>query len=91
MHTADNICKMIEFLINNTFVQFGGCIFRQVIGIPIGANCAPLLILEPIILIRSGHRRLTRSFKLCYRYNDDLMVFNNKKFLDFSKRYIHPS
>ena len=24
MYTADNICKMIEFLIDNIFVQFGG-------------------------------------------------------------------
>ena len=29
---------------------------------------------------------------LCYRYIDDLIVFNNKTFLDYlSKRYIHPS
>ena len=34
---------MIEFLIDNIFVQFGGRLFRQVIGIPIGTNCAPLL------------------------------------------------
>ena len=34
---------MIEFLIDNIFVQFGGCLFRQVIGIPMGTNCAPLL------------------------------------------------
>ena len=43
MHTADNICKMIEFLIDNIFVQFGGRLFHQVIGIPMGTNCAPLL------------------------------------------------
>ena len=43
MYTADNICKMIEFLIDNIFVQFGGCLVRQVIGIPMGTNCAPLL------------------------------------------------
>ena len=43
MYTADNICKMIEFLIDNIFVQFGGRPFRQVIGIPMGTNCAPLL------------------------------------------------
>ena len=42
-NTADNICKMIEFLIDNIFVQFGGHLFRQVIGIPMGTNCAPLL------------------------------------------------
>ena len=27
----------------NIFVQFGGRLFRQVIGIPMGTNCAPLL------------------------------------------------
>ena len=43
MYTADNIFKMIKFLIDNIFVQFGGRIFHQVIGIPMGTNCAPLL------------------------------------------------
>ena len=36
--------------------------------------------------IRSGHRRLARSFNLCYRCIDDFMVFNNKKFLDYLKK-----
>ena len=31
-------------------------------------------------MIRSGHRRLARAFNLCYRYIDDLIVFNKKKF-----------
>ena len=34
---------MIEFLIDNIYVTFGGLHFRQVIGIPMGTNCAPLL------------------------------------------------
>ena len=90
---------MIEVLIDNIFVQFGGHLFRQVIGIPMGTNCAPLLadlflysydneFLDN--MIRSGHRRLARSFNLCYRYIDDLIVFNNKKFLDYLKE-IYPS
>ena len=41
-------------------------------------------------MIRSGHRRLARSFNLCYRYIDDLIVFNKKKFLDYLKE-IYPS
>ena len=41
-------------------------------------------------MIRSGHRRLARSFDLCHRYTDDLIVFNNKKFLDYLKK-IYPS
>ena len=28
MYTTDNICKIIEFLIDNIFVQFGGRLFR---------------------------------------------------------------
>ena len=99
MYTAENICKMIEFLIDNNFVQFGGHLFRQVTGIPMGTNCAPLLAdlflysYEKEFLdkmIRSGHRRLARSFNLCYRYTDDLIVFSNKKFLDYLKE-IYPS
>ena len=32
LYTADQICRMVEFLIDNIFVKFGGCLFRQVIG-----------------------------------------------------------
>ena len=99
IYTADNICKMIEFLVDNIFVQFGGCLFCQVIGISMGNNCAPLLAdlffysYENEFLdnmIKSVHRRLARSFNLCYRYIDDLIVFNSKKFLDYLKE-IYPS
>jgi hypothetical protein len=34
---------MLEFLIDNIFVYFGGALFQQVVGIPMGTNCAPLL------------------------------------------------
>ena len=83
MYTADNICQMIKFLIDNIFAQFGGCLFRQVI----------LYSYESEFLdnmIRGGHSRLARSFNLYYRYIDDLIVFNNKKFLDYLKE-IYPS
>ena len=64
-----------------------------------GTNCAPILVdLSlyssengfPDNMIRSGHRRLARSFNLCYRYIDDLIVSNNKKFYDYLKE-IYPS
>jgi hypothetical protein len=32
---------MLEFLIDNIFVSFGGTLFQQVVGIPMGTNCAP--------------------------------------------------
>ena len=91
---CSQVCKMIEFLIDNTFVQFEGCLFHHMIGIPVRTSCAPLLanlflysyeneFLDNII--RSGHRRLARSFNLCYRYIDDLIVGTNKKVLDYLK------
>ena len=63
-----------------------------------GTNCA--LLLADLFLysyenefldnmIRGGQRRLAKSFNLCYRYTDDLIVFNNKKCLDYLKE-IYP-
>ena len=42
-YTANDICKMIEFLVDNIYVRFGGQVFRQMVGIPMGTNCATLL------------------------------------------------
>ena len=66
---------MVEFLIDSIFVKFGGCLFHQVIGIPMETNCAPLLAGLVLYsnesdfldnMIRGGHRKLARSFNLCY-------------------------
>ena len=73
LYTADQICRKVEFLIDNIFVKFGGCLFRQVIGIPMGRNCVHLLVdlflysyeIEFLNnMIRGGHRKLARSFNL---------------------------
>ena len=78
---------MIEFLVDNTYVRFGGQLFRQMVGIPMGTNCAPLLadlflysyeneFLDE--LNKEGKRKLASKFNLSYRYIDDLISFNNK-------------
>ena len=36
-------------------------------------------------MIRSDHRKLARSFNLYFRYIDDLIVLNNKKFWEYVK------
>ena len=36
-------------------------------------------------MIRSGRRKLARSLNLCFRYIDDLIVFNNRKFWEYVK------
>ena len=42
-YTENDIIRMLDFLIDNIFVECGGVIFQQIIGIPMGTNCAPLL------------------------------------------------
>ena len=51
LYTAGKICRMVEFLIDNIFVKFGGCLFHQVIGILMGTNCA--LLLADLFLYKS--------------------------------------
>jgi hypothetical protein len=38
-----DIINMLEFLIENIFVIFGGGVFQQTVGIPMGTKCAPIL------------------------------------------------
>ena len=91
-YTANDICKMIESLVDNIYVRFGGQLSRQMVGIPMGTNCAPLLadlflcsyeneFLDK--LIKEGKIKLARKFNLSYRYIDDLISFNNKGFKEF--------
>ena len=91
-YTANAICKMTEFLVNNMYVRFGGQLFRRTVGISMGTNCAPLLaglflysheneFLDK--LITECKSKLARKFSLSYRYIDDLISFNNKRFKDF--------
>jgi hypothetical protein len=38
-----DIINMLEFFICNIFVMFGGRVFQQTVGIPMGTNCSPLI------------------------------------------------
>ena len=39
----DDIIILLEFLVVNIFVVFGEKVFQQIVGIPMGTHCAPLL------------------------------------------------
>ena len=92
MCIADNIFS-IQY-----FCTIWGCLFCQVTRIPMGTNCTPLL---PDLflysyesefsgnLVESGHRKLAKSFNLCYKKIDDLIVFNNRKLREFVRDIFH--
>ena len=39
-----NVCDVLTFLLDNILIRFGTKLYRQVVGIPMGTNCAPLVI-----------------------------------------------
>ena len=74
------------------FMVFAGKVFKQIIGIPIGTNCAPLLAdiflysygAEFIqSLLSTGRKRLSSQFSFTYRYIDDVLSNNNPDFENY--------
>ena len=36
-------CVSLHYLLDNTFIRFDSKLYRQIVGIPMGTNCAPLV------------------------------------------------
>ena len=90
-YSEEDIVRMLDFLIDNIFVQFGRQVFQQTIGIPMGTNCAPLLAdlflysyeAEFIQgLLQKNEKVLAQSFNFSFRYIDNVLSLNNNKFKD---------
>ena len=82
-YSEEQVISMLEFLIDNIFVSFGGTLFQQVVGIPMGTNCAPLLadlflysyeseFLQKLVKDQKIHE--ARAFNFTYRYIDAVFV-----------------
>ena len=41
--SCQNVCDALSFLLNNIYIRFGTKLYRQIVGIPMGTNCAPLV------------------------------------------------
>ena len=40
---CQNVCDSLTFLLDNIFIQLGTKLYKQVVGIPMGTNCAHLV------------------------------------------------
>ena len=38
-----NVCDALSYLLNNIYIIFGNKLYRQIVGIPMGTNCDPLV------------------------------------------------
>ena len=41
--SCQNVCDVLTFLLDNIFIQLGTKLYREVVGILMGTNCAPLV------------------------------------------------
>ena len=41
--SLQNVSDALSYLLNNICIRFGEKLYKQIVGIPIGTNCAPLV------------------------------------------------
>ena len=84
--TADEFISLVEFIVDNSYVVYQNKVYRQIIGIPMGTNCAPdvanvyLHVFEYIYihhLIDTEQYDLAAKLSSLFRYQDDLIVFED--------------
>ena len=41
--SCQNVCDALSYLLDNIYIKFGNKLYRQIVGIPMGTNCAPFV------------------------------------------------
>ena len=41
--SCQKMCYALHYLLDNIFIRFGSKLYRQIVGFPLGTNCAPLV------------------------------------------------
>ena len=97
--TSGELMDALCFLLDNIFIQFDNTIYRQVVGIPMGTNCAPLIAdlflycFEKKFMLKLQKQKrhgLIQSFSNTSRYLDDILTIDNPFFERFIPS-IYPS
>ena len=83
------MCEVLAFLLDNIYIRFGSKLYRQIVGIPMGTSCAPLvadLFLfcyeRDFMLSLSGDTQsdVIEAFNFTSRYLEDLWNIDNNFF-----------
>ena len=84
--SCQNVCYALTFLLDNIFIGSGTKLYRQVVGIPMGTNCAPLV--ADLFLFCNERDFMTSlsddkqadvidAFNTISRYLEDILNTNN--------------
>ena len=97
--SCPKVCEALTFLLDNTYIRFGSKLYRQIVGIPMGTNCAPLvadLFLFcyerdfMLSLSEDNQSDVIEAFNSTSLYLDDLLNIDNN-FFDSMVNRIYPS
>ena len=87
--SCQRMCDALHYLLDNIFIRFGSKLYRQIVGIPMGTNCAPLvadLFLfcyeRDFMLSLSDNNQadIIKAFNSNSRYLDNLLNIDNPYF-----------
>ena len=87
--SCQNVCEALIYLLDNIYIRYGTKLYRQIVGIPMGTNCAPLVVdlflfcyERDFMTSISGVKQaeIIESFKSTSRYLDDLLNIDNPYF-----------
>ena len=87
--SCQNVCDAVTFLLDNILIRFGTKLYRQVVGIPMGTNCAPLVAdlfqfcyERDFMMSLSADKQadVIDTFNTTSRYLDDILNINNVYF-----------
>ena len=87
--SSQKMCDALHYLLDNIFIEFGSKLYRQIVGIPMGANCAPLVAdlflfcYERDFMLSLSDNNQTdtiEAFNSTSRYLDDLLNIDNPYF-----------
>ena len=76
------MCDALHYILDNIFIRFGSKLYRQIVDVPMGTNCAPLvadLFLfcyeRDFMLSLSDNNQtdIIETFNSTSRYSDDLL------------------
>ena len=89
LRSCQKVCKALTFLLDNIYIRFGSKLYRQIVGIPMGTNCAPLvadLFLFcyerdcMLSLSDDNQSEVIEAFNSTSRYQDNLLNIDNTFF-----------
>ena len=81
-----NVCGAFTFLTENLYLQFEGMVYQQIVGIPLGSNCAPLiadlffLFCYERNFMSNLHKSKQYDLIDTSRYLDDIFTIDNPEF-----------